>query len=210
MTEIAWHEFEKKLRSFVRRRIDDGRTDDVVSDILLRLVQTREKLEVARNPMAWVYRVATNVIIDHHRKFAREKTAMTTAALETQANGVAAADGPSEAAELAQCLLPMIENLPKPHGEALRVTEIEGLTQAAAAKKLGLSVSGMKSRVQRARKQLKSALLRCCTIDFDSRGDIFDYRQNHAVYSTEDRQSASSNASGEDTNCCAPAACNSS
>ncbi len=210
MTEIAWHEFEKKLRSFVRRRIDDGRADDVVSDILLRLVQSRQKLETARNPMAWVYSVATNVIIDHHRKFARENAAMSAAAQEDQPIAVAIPDDPSDAAELAQCLLPMIKDLPEAYGEALLLTEIEGLSQAAAAAKLGLSDSGMKSRVQRARKQLKSMLLRCCAIDFDSRGNVLDYRQKHAVVATKKPQSAASNVSGEDTSCCAPAVRNSS
>jgi hypothetical protein len=46
---------------------------------------------------------------------------------------------------------------------------VHGLTQAEAAKRAGVSVSGMKSRVQRAREQLKAMLLRCCEIDVDRR-----------------------------------------
>jgi len=53
--------------------------------------------------------------------------------------------------------------------------ELEGLTHQAAAKRLGLSVSGMKSRVQRGRKQLKQMLQDCCLIQLDRRSGVADY-----------------------------------
>jgi len=42
------------------------------------------------------------------------------------------------------------------------------------AERLGLSVSGAKSRVQRGREQLKQALLDCCQFEFDRRGRVID------------------------------------
>ena len=174
VTDIAWQEFERKLRRYVGRRVDDGQADDLVGDILLRLVRSRGKLAAARNPSAWVYRVAANAITDHHRKHARERRAAETAALDA---GLADPAGQGEPPGFAHCMIPMIEALPAPYGEALMLTEIEGMSQTAAAKKLGLSVSGMKSRVQRARKKLKASLLRCCRFEFDSRGAVMDYSE---------------------------------
>lgn len=49
------------------------------------------------------------------------------------------------------------------------------MTQTAAAGKLGLSVSGMKSRVQRARQHLRTALDDCCRVALDRRGGVIDY-----------------------------------
>jgi len=49
------------------------------------------------------------------------------------------------------------------------------VTQADAARHLGLSVSGMKSRVQRARHRLKATFEECCRIDVDRRGRIMSY-----------------------------------
>ena len=54
-------------------------------------------------------------------------------------------------------------------------TELEGLTQKAAAERVGLSLSGMKSRVQRGRAQLRQRLLECCHIEFDRRGRVVEY-----------------------------------
>ena len=47
--------------------------DDVLGEILLRLVRSQKKMEGARNPMAWIYRVAANAIADHQRKTAIER-----------------------------------------------------------------------------------------------------------------------------------------
>jgi RNA polymerase sigma-70 factor, ECF subfamily len=56
------------------------------------------------------------------------------------------------------------------------MVEFDGLTQVEAAARLGLSVSGMKSRVQRARFHLRAALHDCCRIALDRRGGVIDYQ----------------------------------
>jgi RNA polymerase sigma-70 factor (ECF subfamily) len=56
--------------------------------------------------------------------------------------------------------------LSAPYREALMLTEFEGLTQKQLAKRLGVSASGAKSRVQRAREQLKELLLDYCHAEF--------------------------------------------
>ena len=56
------------------------------------------------------------------------------------------------------------------------MTEYENFTQKEMSQKLGLSLSGAKSRVQRAREKLKGTLLGCCHFEFDRLGNILDYR----------------------------------
>jgi RNA polymerase sigma-70 factor, ECF subfamily len=56
--------------------------------------------------------------------------------------------------------------------DALRIVELEGVTQVEAARRVGLSVSGMKSRVQRARQRLKTLIEDCCRVERDRRGGI--------------------------------------
>ena len=72
--------------------------------------------------------------------------------------------------ELATCLTPLMGTLSSGDQEALRLIEFEGLTHVEAARQFGLSLSGMKSRVQRARVRLRSALDDCCRIALDRRG----------------------------------------
>ena len=56
--------------------------------------------------------------------------------------------------------------------------DVDGHTHQRPAADLGLSVSGMKSRVQRARRDLRELLEQCCTVELDRRGGITDYRHS--------------------------------
>lgn len=78
--------------------------------------------------------------------------------------------------EIAQCLKAMIMYLPEEYKQALILTEFENLTQKALSERIGLSLPGAKSRVQRARTRLKKMLLACCQLELDRRGNIIDYR----------------------------------
>ena len=62
---------------------------------------------------------------------------------------------------------------------ALERVDVDGETHQHAADTLGLSVSGMKSRVQRARRELKQLLEQCCTVELDTLGAVADYRPNN-------------------------------
>lgn len=73
---------------------------------------------------------------------------------------------------LARSVGPFIAMLPSPYREALTLTELQGLTQKEAAERVGISLSGMKSRVQRGRQQLRKALEDCCHIALDARGRV--------------------------------------
>jgi len=72
----------------------------------------------------------------------------------------------------------MIENLPDKYKEAILLTELNQLTHKELGESLGISLSGAKSRVQRARKMLKEMLTSCCSLEFDVMGNIIDYKHN--------------------------------
>ncbi|MGI9492847.1 MAG: sigma-70 family RNA polymerase sigma factor [Geminicoccaceae bacterium] len=173
-----WQAFLERLRRYVAGRVPPASRDDVVGEIVLRLVQHREKLEASRNPFAWMTRVAANAVTDYHRRQASEQKAMTAYASDpslSDRNMPVTADEGLPSADLAACVTPFIEQLPPRYRDALRLVEIEQLSQKEAAARLGISVSGMKSRVQRGRSKLKAAILRCCAIELDRRGDVIDY-----------------------------------
>lgn len=178
LSQMAWADFDTRLRGYVRRRVDPGSVDDVVGGILLRLVQNQDDLTAARNPIAWALKVAANAVTDHHRRRASADRALAAAAQEGHAQPPETAMPENPAVDdLSRCLVPMVRALPAPYGEALMLTDIEGLTQAEAATRLGMSLSGMKSRVQRGRRKLKESLLQCCSVQIDRRGGILDYQR---------------------------------
>jgi RNA polymerase sigma-70 factor, ECF subfamily len=175
--DVAWDEVRAQLQAFVARRISDPHTvDDVVQDVLVRVHVAASSGADIRNLTAWLHRVARNAVIDHYRSRRRdvtldEPTALADASVWPYADD----DDRSAARELAQCLRPFADRLPIADRDALILTDLEGMTQASAAAALGLSVSGMKSRVQRARLKLRALLVDCCPVEVDHHGAVIDF-----------------------------------
>jgi RNA polymerase sigma-70 factor (ECF subfamily) len=177
----VWRELRGPLLRFITRRVPDHATaEDLLQEVILRLHRHAGELRSAPAVSGWLHEIARNAIIDHYRRAAvqRERPAGMGADLDAFPPLAAREEtSPVELrAELAACLHPLLDRLPAIYREAVSLTDLDGLTQADAAARLGISTSGMKSRVQRGRAQLKDLLQRCCEIELDRRGAIIDYR----------------------------------
>ncbi len=167
----AWRDLEARLRPFVARRVRAPvDVEDVVQDVFLRMQRGLAQLRDEERFVPWVFHVARSAIIDHLRRAARSPVA-DGGALEQVPLEVEPDDRAVER-ELAGYVAPFVAMLPSPYREALTLTELEGLTQKQAADMLGISLSGMKSRVQRGRQHLRKALEDCCHIALDVRGRV--------------------------------------
>jgi RNA polymerase sigma-70 factor, ECF subfamily len=177
--EQLWEEMHSPLLRVIARHVSDPRdAEDVLQDVMLRIQRHGAELDDVEYLGAWVHRITRSSVIDFYRRRAArpEDAAGTTADLSDVA--VSVADEPPEAVqrELAHCLRPLLARLPDKYREALELTEFEGVSQVAAAERLGLSNSGMKARVQRARVQLRDLLLECCDVEVDRRGGVAGYQ----------------------------------
>jgi RNA polymerase sigma-70 factor (ECF subfamily) len=127
---------------------------------------------------AWIYQTTRRAIADYYRapSHTREVPAGAAVDLAPELADATADDADGTALqELSACLKPLIISLGPSYQEALQLVEVDGVTQVEAAEPLGLSVSGMKSRVQRARLHLRTALDECCQIALDRRGGVISY-----------------------------------
>ncbi len=165
----AWKELDAKLRPFVARRVrTPADVDDVVQDVFLRIQRGASGLENSERFGPWVYRIARTAIVDHHRAAARNPLADRDAPDE----GPASEDDGTAEEDLAAYVAAFVAMLRSPYREALTLTELQGMSQKDAAAMLGISVSGMKSRVQRGREQLRDVLEASCDIALDVRGRV--------------------------------------
>jgi RNA polymerase sigma-70 factor, ECF subfamily len=150
--------------------------------VMLRIHRSSGELEHVERVTGWIYRIASNAIVDYYRKPARRELPagwqldVEDAVVSESASVSDEANTAELRGELAQCLSPLIERLPASYRQALVLTELDGFTQTEAAARLGLSVSGMKTRVQRARGQLKELLLDCCHVELDRRRGVSGFR----------------------------------
>jgi RNA polymerase sigma-70 factor (ECF subfamily) len=118
-----------------------------------------------------VYRIAASAIADNARGRARHPLAPLARSEEAAEPTTADTDDDLEA-ELAECIALFVARLPSPYREAITLTELQGLTQKDAAAMLGVSLSGMKSRVQRGRERIRRMFEECCAISLDCRGHV--------------------------------------
>jgi RNA polymerase sigma-70 factor (ECF subfamily) len=175
--ETTWSELHDRLRAFVARRVPDrAAVDDLAQEIMLRLYTSMARLRDRDRLDAWAYQVARNVIADYWRDRAATRELPLDQDLSDRLAAMPALEDdhrPEQLrAEIASCLAPMVERLAEPYREAIRLTDLGARTQTEAAAQLGLSVPGMKARVQRGRAQLRELLLACCRIELDRRGQI--------------------------------------
>jgi RNA polymerase sigma-70 factor (ECF subfamily) len=168
-SHCAHHELEARLRPFVARRVSPSDVDDVLQDIYVRVQRGLSAIRDDERFGPWVYRVARSAIAEQRRMRARHPLADGEAS-EAACEGAEPSDELTAEEKLAAAVVPFIAMLPSPYREALTLTELEGLTQQQAADMLGISFSGMKSRVQRGRAQLRELFEECCVIALDARG----------------------------------------
>jgi RNA polymerase sigma-70 factor (ECF subfamily) len=176
-TEEQWRQLHDGVAAFVRRRISNpADAEDVVQSLFLRLHRGIGGLRDEHRLYGWIYGAARNAIADHYRAKGRAKESPFGLAADfADASLDGTIESPEDAtasAELARCLEPLMSGLSANDQDALRLVELQGLQQAQAAERLGMSVSGMKSRVQRARSRLRDAIEECCRIELGRRGDV--------------------------------------
>ena len=180
-TERVWGELHTNIHRFVSRRVRQvADVDDIVQRIFLQVHRSLPTLRETDRLHAWIYQVTRRAIADHYRAPVHRREVPAGAALDDVPDdlpeaGRAGEDEPSALQELAACLQPLLADLALVDQEALRLVEVDGQTQVEVARRLGLSVSGMKSRIQRARRRLRSAVEACCRVEVDRRGGLIAY-----------------------------------
>ncbi len=173
MTEQVWEAFHVPLYQFIRKRVDDEAVaEDLLQDVFLKVHQHIGALKEVKKLESWIYQITRNIIIDYYRG------KMPTTTLEEPAVLQLPEVLPDDdiVTELLPSVHAMVRSLPEQDRQALILTEYQGLTQKELGERLGLSFSGAKSRVQRAREKLKQQLLECCHFELDRRGHVIDYQ----------------------------------
>lgn len=160
----TWNKLQHDLKSFVYRKIRDKETcQDIIQDVFIKVQANLGTLKESEKITAWIFQITRNAVTDHFRKSAKVINPVDV-------------DWGSSANELndcvAYCLKVLMEKLPEKYRVPLHLTEVENLSQSEVAKRLNISHSGARSRVQRARKMLKERIDELYLIKTDPYGNI--------------------------------------
>lgn len=168
-TDAVWSQLNADLRQFIGRRVADSHlADDLLQETFVRVHRNIGTLRDAERLAPWVYQIARNVVRDHHRSRGTTTLELGHADSVTMQE----VDGPESGCGGTGWLAEMIRSLPENYRDALQLAEMEERSQQDVAERLGLSLSGAKSRIQRGRAMLKEVLDACCSFERDGRGRV--------------------------------------
>jgi RNA polymerase sigma-70 factor, ECF subfamily len=197
-TQHIWEEFSGKLELFILSRVNNQfDADDILQDVFRKIHDNIDSVEDDAKIQGWLFRIARNTIIDYYRSKAKNKTVPIDDKENLFTTPEESIDNLNEM--VASWLNNMIADLPEIYREAIVLTEIEGLTQKELAERLGISLSGAKSRVQRGREKLKEMLLDCCHLEFDRLGNVIDFTRNESCCAKCKTQSSCQSLCGNGT-----------
>lgn len=167
--EDIWARFYDKLKSFILARIsDEAGAEDILQEVFIKIHSSIDTLRDETRMQSWVYQITRNAMVDYIRS--------------TQ-KGIPASDFPDESAdpdppepmaEALQDMAKMMDELSPEDCEALCLTELGKMSQKDYAQMIGISYSGAKSRIQRAKKKLRDMMMLCCHYQFDAYGTVID------------------------------------
>lgn len=172
-TERIWKEFSGALRGFLLSRVGDREAaDDILQDVFLKVHSGIGKLEKREKLRPWLFAVTRNAMVDYLRK---RKDDLPIEDLPEDLT--AESSGPiSSPEDFEPCIRVLANQLPERYREPFVLSELEGVSQKKVGEKMGLSISGAKSRVQRGREKMKALLMDCCHFEFDRHGGIEEVR----------------------------------
>ncbi len=170
-TETVWNIFGDKLKYYIQSKINDKNVaEDLLQDVFIKVHSKIDTLKDNTKIHSWLYQITRNLIIDYYRINSKKLPYNVT--LEEE--NVSGNDSLERMQNISRDLVMLMEELPEKYCEALCMTEFDGLSQKEYAKKIGISYSGAKSRVQRAKIILKDILMKCCHFQFDKYGTIIE------------------------------------
>ncbi|OZI49271.1 sigma-70 family RNA polymerase sigma factor [Bordetella genomosp. 5] len=147
--EGLYREHRSWLAGWFRRRLGcRDRAEDFTQDVFVRVIQGSKavRIEQAR---ALLTTIARGLVIDHHRHAALEAAYL----VYLESLPPAAAPSPQQRIELLQALAEldrMLDGLPPRAREAFLLSQVDGLSYAEIAARLGVSVSSVQQYMVRA------------------------------------------------------------
>ena len=180
ITDI-WHQFNKELLKFIFSKVkNEDISKDILQEVFIKIHLNLDSLRQKDKLTSWVYNITRNAINDYFRNLKNQKSEnidienLEDVLSDNSFENNKLLDEVTKS-DIHQCLTPFIKELNEEYQYAIKSTIIDGISQKDFAKEIGISYSGAKSRVQRAKTGLFNKFVNCCKVHLDSRGNIMDF-----------------------------------
>jgi RNA polymerase sigma-70 factor, ECF subfamily len=168
-----WLKFSHPVKDFIRNQTHSADvTDDILQEVFIKIHQNLHLLRDEERVAGWVFQIARNTVLNYFRTQKKQLENQEFHQFEIEGESYFKENNLNEMVGI--WLEEFKKDLDPKYREALQLVDIEGITQVELANRLGISISGAKSRVQRGREQLKQKLIDCCPVKTDQYGNIIE------------------------------------
>ena len=168
-TSCVLAKYNKELKRFIKKRITNKYdAEDVLQDIVVKVHNSIDRVTDTSRIQAWLFRIAHNTIVDYYRKNNHPTMEFSEDIEDVYDENLSAND------EVMSCLKSTINKLPEKQKQVIFLAEFQNMPQKELSKKLGLSISGTKSRVQRARRKIKELMVSNCGLEINGRNFVIN------------------------------------
>lgn len=164
-------EFYEFLKAYIIKKTNDiNLAEDIVQEVMLKLVESHKKNIEVNNIKAWLFQVTRNTIADYYNDYYNKNKIEFNFNEDWKEHSISS-ENISTILE-SDFIIPMIGLLPEKYAKPLHLSDIENIPQKDIALQLNLGLSATKMRIQRGREKLKSLFIECCDIQYDKSGNF--------------------------------------
>lgn len=141
---------------------DHHNAQDATQDTFLKAYQNLKSFKPDASLYTWLYRIAVNTCIDYKRRSVSEslfkRFSNNENSVEQEPSGSPSPEMLSESGQLAAALQKALGKLSKKLRAVIVMKEVEGLSYEDIAGVMDISIGTVKSRISRAREELKELM----------------------------------------------------
>jgi RNA polymerase sigma-70 factor (ECF subfamily) len=149
-----------RIHRYLARRVGQQIADDLVAETFLAAFSKRRRYDLSHHDASpWLYGIATNLVGQHRREEARQYRIRQAAPPEPEQPGHAERVAAAVTAQAMRTLLAAaLAELAPPDRDVLLLIAWEQLTYTETARAVGVPVGTVRSRLHRARQQVRRIL----------------------------------------------------
>ena len=173
----VFDEYQRPIYNYLLRMTQSqAEAEDLTQETFIRVHRSLPSFRGEASLSTWIYRIATNVSLDHFRRSATRQAKAAVSLEETESDGEwvpdKTASSPEQVAaqsEMSDCIQSFIGRLPPSYRTVLVLHDLQGLKNREIADVLDCSLDTVKIRLHRARKKLRASLDAGCDFAHDER-----------------------------------------
>ena len=166
-----YNDYFQKIVRYLTGFVGPDEAEDVAQDVFDKIFRNIRNFRQESKISTWIYRIATNTVIDRLRSAEYKRSTLNTEFDETFNHETefafdhghhSSTDKMVIRKEMSLCVREFIDRLPPNYQRVLLLSEVKGMTNQEMADILGISLENVKIRLHRARRKLKESLDEGC------------------------------------------------